>query len=155
MSALERGAVVELQHAHLAGRRGIDAQLAQHAFVEVLVDHLDVPVAGCVDVHGAGVLELLRHLGVVPDVVGDLDVDESAGHQAFAPIFSFTRSGISLISSATVIPASFRRLIFSAAVSALPSTIVPAWPKLMPGISSMKRPAMKATMGSFESFSVT
>ncbi len=66
-----------------------------------------------------------------------------------------TRSGISEISSATVMPASCSRLIFSAAVSALPSTIVPAWPKLMPGISSMKRPAMNATIGSLESFSVT
>ena len=54
-----------------------------------------------------------------------------------------------------MIPASARRAIFSLAVSSLPSTIVPAWPKLMPGISSMKRPAMKATIGSRESFSVT
>src|SRR5439155_368521 len=51
------------------------------------------------------------------------------------------------ISSATMMPADSSRLIFSAAVSALPSTIVPAWPKLIPGISSMKRPAMKATIG--------
>src|SRR5438445_672933 len=45
-------------------------------------------------------------------------------------------------------PAAARRSIFSLAVSSLPSTIVPAWPKLIPGISSMKRPAMKATIGS-------
>ena len=64
-------------------------------------------------------------------------------------------SGIWEISSATVIPASARRAIFSVAVSSLPSTIVPAWPKLMPGISSMKRPAMNATIGRRESFSVT
>ena len=63
-------------------------------------------------------------------------------------------SGISEISSATVMPASARRAIFSAAVSSLPSTIVPAWPKLMPGISSMNRPAMNATIGRRESFSV-
>ena len=62
---------------------------------------------------------------------------------------------MSEISSATTMPASASRAIFSVAVSSLPSTIVPAWPKLMPGISSMKRPAMKAMMGSFESFSVT
>jgi hypothetical protein len=37
----------------------------------------------------------------------------------------------------------------------LPSTIVPAWPKDMPGISSMKRPAMKATIGSRDSFWTT
>jgi hypothetical protein len=55
-------------------------------------------------------------------------------------IFSLTISGMSSIRSATVIPASARRAIFSVAVSSLPSTIVPAWPKLMPGISSMNRP---------------
>ena len=89
------------------------------------------------------------------DVV-DLDVDEQSAMQAtFSPSFSLTRSGISSIRSATVIPASFRRSIFSAVVSALPSTIVPAWPKRMPGISSMKRPAMNATIGSRDLFSVT
>ncbi len=49
--------------------------------------------------------------------------------------------------SATEMPAARMRSILSAVVSALPSTIVPAWPKRMPGISSMKRPAMKATIG--------
>ena len=34
--------------------------------------------------------------------------------------------------SATLMPAAPRRAIFSVAVSSLPSTIVPAWPKLMP-----------------------
>ena len=63
--------------------------------------------------------------------------------------------GMSSIRSATVIPASARRSIFSPAVSSLPSTIVPACPKLMPGISSMNRPAMNATIGSREAFSVT
>ena len=91
------------------------------------------------------------------DLGRDLDVDEQArpsgGALARSPLS--TSSGISAISSATVMPASARRAIFSAAVSALPSTIVPAWPKLMPGISSMKRPAMKATIGSRELFSVT
>ena len=57
--------------------------------------------------------------------------------------------------SATMMPASARRAIFSVAVSSLPSTMVPAWPKLMPGISSMNRPAMKATIGRRELFSVT
>ena len=70
-------------------------------------------------------------------------------------IFSLISSGIWEISSATVIPASARRAIFSVAVSSLPSTIVPAWPKLMPGISSMKRPAMNATIGRRELLSVT
>src|SRR3954464_1224959 len=150
--ALERRPVVQLEHAHLARGGGLDAELAQHALVEVVLDHLDGAVAVRVDVDGAGVLELLREARVGADVLCHLDVYEGPWHQ---PIFSLTRSGISEISSATVIPASFSRLIFSAAVSGLPSTMVPAWPKLMPGISSMKRPAMKATIGSFESFSVT
>ena len=55
---------------------------------------------------------------------------------------------MSSIRSATVIPAASSLAIFSLAVSSLPSTIVPAWPKDMPGISSMKRPAMNATTGS-------
>ncbi len=62
---------------------------------------------------------------------------------------------MSSIRSATTIPAAASRAIFSVAVSSLPSTIVPAWPKDMPGISSMKRPAMNATTGSRELFSVT
>ena len=41
---------------------------------------------------------------------------------------------MSSIRSATVIPAAPRRAIFSVAVSSLPSTIVPACPKDMPGI---------------------
>ena len=64
-------------------------------------------------------------------------------------------SGMSSIRSATEIPASARRAIFSLAVSSLPSTIVPAWPKLMPGISSMNLPAMKATIASREARSLT
>src|SRR4051794_36624873 len=108
--ALERRAVVELQHAHLAGWRGRDAELAQHALVEVLLHDLHAAVAARIDVDGAGVLELLRHLRVVAYVVGHLYVDERAGHvgqaSTFAASFSFTRSGISLISSATVMPAS-------------------------------------------------
>ena len=74
-----------------------------------------------------------------------------------APSFSLTRSGISSIRSTTGIPAASSLAIFSVAVSSAPSTIVPAWPKLIPFISSesMKRPAMKATIGSRDSFSVT
>ena len=62
---------------------------------------------------------------------------------------------MSSIRSATMIPAAWRRATFSVAVSSLPSTIVPAWPKLIPGISSMKRPAMNATIGIRESLSLT
>src|SRR4051812_10657315 len=111
------------------------------------------------DVDRAGLLELARELGIACDAVVDLDADERGvvAHQAPTswPIRSLTRSGICEISSATTIPASARRAIFSVAVSSLPSTIVPAWPKLIPGISSMNRPAMKATIGRRESFSVT
>src|SRR4051812_13624971 len=154
-SALEGCPVVELLHAHASRRRRLHAQLAEDALVQVLLDDVDLAGLVGVDVDGARVREFLRHLGIACDLVRDLDVDEQSGHQAVTPNRSFTRSGISAIDSATVMPASCSRWIFSAAVSALPSTIVPAWPKLMPGISSMKRPAMKAMIGSFESFSVT
>src|SRR3954449_8010690 len=97
------GAVVELQHAHLARWRGRDAELAEDALVEVLLDHLHLAVPGREDVDRAGVLELLGDLRVVADLACDLDVDERAGHSRYAStfwlIFSFTRSGISLISS--------------------------------------------------------
>src|SRR5205807_5631819 len=111
--------------------------------------------AGLEDVDRADLFELLSQLGVGGDRWFDLDPDEQRGGQTLAPIFSLTISGITAISSATTIPASASRAIFSLAVSSLPSTIVPAWPKLMPGISSMKRPAMKATIGSREPDSVT
>jgi hypothetical protein len=55
--------------------------------------------------------------------------------------------------SATEMPAARMRSILSAVVSALPSTIVPACPNRMPGIASMKRPAMNATIGRRERFS--
>ena len=57
------------------------------------------------------------------------------------------------MSSATAIPASRMRRILSAGESTFLSTTVPAWPKLMPGISSMKRPATNATIGSRLRFS--
>src|SRR4051812_41067342 len=145
--ALERRPVVQLEHPNGAGRRGLDAQLAQNALVEVVLHHLGVPVLGLVDVDRTRLLELLGQLGVVARLVGQLDVDELARHQAAPPSLSLTRFGISAMSSATVMPTDSRRAIFSVAVSSLPSTIVPAWPKLIPGISSMNRPAMKATMG--------
>src|SRR4029079_12289241 len=94
-------------------------------------------------------LELLGELGVAGDGVVDLDADEGrVVPHARTPIRSLTRPGMSEISSATTMPASASRAIFSVAVSSLPSTIVPAWPKLMPGISSMQRPRTHATTGS-------
>src|SRR3954447_4448552 len=80
LRALEHGAVVQLEDAHLAGRGGGYAEFAEHAFVEVLLDHLDFAVARGIDVDGAGLLELLGRLRVVADLVGHLDVDERAGH---------------------------------------------------------------------------
>src|SRR4051794_41921012 len=80
LRALEHGAVVQLEDAHLAGRGGGYAELAEHALVEVLLDHLDLAVARGIDVDGAGVLELLGRLRVAADVVGHFDVDERAGH---------------------------------------------------------------------------
>ena len=71
----------------------------------------------------------VRQLGVGGDRGVDLDVDEDLvqrlGHQAAAPSFSLTASGISSIRSTTRMPAASRRAIFSVAVSSLPSTIVP------------------------------
>ena len=108
----------------------------------LLLDDLDPPVGGGEDVDGADLFELGRQRGVAGDGVVDLDADEDrvVTHAGLlSASLDFMISGISEISSATVMPASARRAIFSAAVSSLPSTIVPAWPKLMPGISSMKR----------------
>ena len=42
---------------------------------------------------------------------------------------------MSSMRSAMAMPAACMRAIFSVAVSSLPSTIVPAWPKDMPGMS--------------------
>src|ERR687896_43440 len=166
--ALQRGVpVVPLHDPHRARRCGVQAQLAQDTLVEVLVDDLDPAVHCGEDVHGARLLELARQLGVAAHGLVHVHPDEDAvevSHAATpgrgergAPleIRSRTKSGISEISSATTIPAAPSRAIFSAAVSSFPSTIVPAWPKLIPGISSMRRPAMKATIGSRESFPVT
>src|SRR4051794_40956221 len=139
----DRALLVELEHADRALRRGLDAQLAEHAFVEVLVDDLERVLFGDgVDVDGADLGELGRHLRVRRDGVVDLNCDEQRlglGHQtaAFSCILDRRMSGISAMSSATVMPASASRAIFSVAVSSLPSTIVPACPKDMPGISSM------------------
>src|SRR3954453_18952809 len=150
----QRLARVQLVHLHPTVRRRVDAQLAEDALVDVALDDLDLAAGGGEDVDGAGLLELGGEGGVAGDGGVDLDADERgvAAHQAS---LSFIRSGIWEISSATVMPAASRRAIFSVAVSSLPSTIVPAWPKLMPGISSMNLPAMKATIGRRELLSVT
>src|SRR3954464_9664007 len=147
---------VELVDGDGPGRRGVDAQRAEDALVDVVVDDLHALAGPGEDVDRARLLELLAELRVAGDRVVDLDADErGVVSHALTPIRSLTRSGIWLISSATTMPASARRAIFSVAVSSLPSTIVPAWPKLIPGISSMNRPAMKATIGRRDSFSVT
>ncbi len=73
------------------------------------------------DIDRTHLFELLRIRFVVREFGRDLDFDEQ-GHQSF----SLTSTGISSMRSATAIPASRRRSIFSAVVSALPSTIVPA-----------------------------
>src|SRR4051812_38664818 len=159
-SPAKLGPVVELLDHHLAVGRCVEAELTEHALVEVLAHRLHAAVGGGEDVHRADLLELSREVGVAGDRVVDLDVDEdsnellfasrsSLGHQTLAPSLSLTRSGISSIRSPTGMPASWRRAIFSVAVSSLPSTMVPAWPKLIPCISAspMNRPAMKATIG--------
>src|SRR5215218_4526916 len=158
-SARQRRAVVQLLDGHGAGGRGVEAESAEHALVDVLVDDGDLAALLGVDVDRADLGQLACQRRVVADLVRDLDVDEDAGHQAtvLSASLRFTASGISSIRSTTGMPAASRRAIFSVAVSSLPSTIVPAWPKDMPFISSssMKRPAMKATIGRRESFSAT
>ena len=76
----------------------------------------------------------LGELGGDLRVGGDLGVTSTSmksarSSDALAPISRCTSPGMSSICSATEIPASARRAIFSVAVSSLPSTIVPAWPK--------------------------
>src|SRR5512139_33721 len=170
--AAQLRAVVELLDDHPARGGRLDTEVAEDALVEVLGDDHDVPLLVRVDVDRADLLELRGDLGVVADLLGDLDVDEDTmhlpgvGHQTpplpfalagsrAAPSRELTASGISSIRSTTGIPADSRRALFSVAESSAPSTIVPAWPKLIPFISSssMNLPAMKATIGSAESFS--
>src|SRR6476659_4924915 len=147
-AARQRGAfVVEAQDPDGAFRRRVQAQAAQHALVEVVLLDGDAAAADGVDVDRADLGERRGQRGVAGDGVVDLDRDEGrvGPHAALlADRRSRIMRGISEISSATVMPASASRATFSVAVSSRPSTIVPAWPKLMPGISSMKRPAMKA-----------
>src|ERR1019366_223505 len=155
-SGPEYGApVIQLDDPHGALRRDVHAQLAEHAFIEVLGHDLDAVLTRPEDVHRADLGELGGQLTVVGDRVVDLDGDEQCLAHAATPSLCLTIPGISEISSATTIPASASRAIFSPAVSSLPSTIVPAWPKLIPGISSLNRPAMNATIGRRESLSVT
>src|SRR5205807_8892639 len=105
----------ELEHPHAARRRGVDAQAAQHALVDVLLhDPQRAVVAHGVDVHGTYLGQLGGHGRVARDLVVDLDPDEqSVGPHAGAPSPSLarTRSGISSMRSATVIPASASRAI--------------------------------------------
>src|SRR5262249_25309741 len=145
----QRPAVVELLHLHLAGLADGETQLAERAFVEVLLDDLEARSAGLEDVHGTDLGELPGRRAVAGERRIDLDRDEErhATHSPRRASCSRTSFGMSSIFSATAIPAARSRSIFSAVVSALPSTIVPAWPNRMPGIASMKRPAMNATIG--------
>ena len=66
LAADQRGAVlVELDHADGSVRRGVEAQLAEHALVEVVLDDLDAASFRREDVDRADLLELARQLGVV------------------------------------------------------------------------------------------
>src|SRR5437763_16961098 len=68
-----RVAVVALDHADRPLRRGLQAQLAEHALVEVLRDDLDPLLAGVVDVDGADVGELGGDVAIARDRWVDLD----------------------------------------------------------------------------------
>src|SRR5436190_10422551 len=101
----ERGAaVVEPAHRHGALRRGVDAQPAEHALVEVLLDDPQPAVLHGEDVDRTDLGELGRHGRVRGRFGRHLDVDEEV-HTA-APFRSaipcLTRSGMSSIRSATV-----------------------------------------------------
>src|SRR5207253_4047974 len=120
-SGEQRAVVVELDHPHRPVRRGVEAQAAEHALVEVLLHDLEpVAVALGVDVDGAGFAEPGRKFGVGRGSVVDLHGDEGPlpPHDVRAPaatpaIFALIISGMSSIRSATAIPASARRAIFS------------------------------------------
>src|SRR5262249_20553536 len=131
-----------------ARRRRFDAQVAQRALVQVLVDDLEPPARGDPeDVDRAHLDQLLGQHRVGRDRRRHPYIDEHARHRQCPFNRSLTSVGMSSMRSATEMPAAFMRSILSAVVSALPSTIVPACPKRIPGISSMKRPAMNATTG--------
>src|ERR1700727_1158245 len=157
----DRAVVVELDDLHDAVRRGVEAEAAEHALVEVLLDQLERAVCGLrVDVDRARLGQLLRKPRVGRRCVVDFDCDEETvlPHAwLLSAIFALTRSGISSIRCTTGMPAASSRAIFSVAESSLPSTIVPACPKDIPCISSssMNLPAMNATIGRRESFSLT
>src|SRR5438552_4036592 len=158
-SGQDRALVVELDHLDRSPRRRVEAQPAQHALVEALLHDLK-PAAVLLgkDVDRARLRHPARQLRIGGDRVVHLDRDEHRVRShagARSAIFARIIPGMSSIRSATAMPAWARRAIFSAAVSWIPSTIVPAWPKLMPGISSMNLPAMNATIGRRDSFSTT
>src|SRR5688572_7735377 len=100
-------AAVELVHGDGARRR-VEAQPAEDALVDVLVDDLHAGVRPGVDVDRARLLEPAPQVGVAGDGVVDLDPDEGrvVPHAALLSLsLDFMRPGISEISSATVIPA--------------------------------------------------
>src|SRR5262245_47736246 len=57
--------LVQLDHADRARRRGLDAEIAERALVEVRFDNGHAGVAGGEDVDGARLLELLRERSVL------------------------------------------------------------------------------------------
>src|SRR5262249_41231888 len=140
--------LVQLDHPHRARGRGLEAEVAQRALVQVLFDDLEgAALRRPEDVDRADLDQLLRQLCIGRDRRVHLHIDEHARHRQCPFSRSFTSAGMSSMRSATEMSAAFMRSILSAVVSALPSTMVPAWPKRMPGLSPMKRPAMKAMMG--------
>src|SRR5262245_59598087 len=113
--------IVELHDPDRALRRGADAQIAQRALVEVLLDDRHAALAGGEDVDRTRLLERARERGVVRELRGDADVDEQPRHQPLPAEARRPRisAGICSIRSATEIPAASIREIFSAVVSSL------------------------------------
>src|SRR5262245_13457296 len=95
--------LVQLDHANRARRRGLDAEIAQRALVEVLSRDAHARVARLEDVDRTRLLELLRERRVSRVRGRDLDVDEQARHHRFSAMRLCSRTGISSIRSATEI----------------------------------------------------
>src|SRR2546422_5367061 len=108
--------LVELHDRHRARGSGLDAEIAERALVEILLDDLHAGAGRLEDVDGTCLLELLRQRNVLRMCARHLHVDEQPRHQF---IFFFNRRGFSSIRSAPEMPAASTRAIFSRGGSSL------------------------------------
>src|SRR5262249_46334555 len=125
---LRRLALVQLDDPH-ALRRGLHAQVAERAFVEVLLDGLN-RIGGRAELEDADRTYLGKLLGEARGLADHAVVRIHANehrhrHAPSAASRSLTKRGMSPISSATAIPAARIRRILSAGESTFFSTTVP------------------------------